>query len=268
MAVHIDGYIANAAHTMILKPLGTNNTPVEGPVADCVCAAHFASQLVLANLRPGVDSNQILSLVQQAADAFNVRLMEGPVLQETKRFLMDAPPKCLSYSLDPVEQKRIAASPFVVEPFEAYTVTVMMTTAGTGKQMVVPGDISVFQRNVLTEYQLRSPAARALFAQVCDTCGVFPFHWRRFSEETSNQFGVKECLEHNLLTALPAYSSKSGSAVCHFKFTAVVQDTQTVRITNAGLPLPYVHSEYSLPAPLAAALESTQSRTVAFKPHP
>jgi methionine aminopeptidase len=52
LGVHIDGYIATAAHTTIV----VNNTQeaVTGRAADVVAATHFAYEAALRMLRPGV----------------------------------------------------------------------------------------------------------------------------------------------------------------------------------------------------------------------
>jgi methionine aminopeptidase len=51
LGVHIDGYIAIAAHTVVATTNGSE--PVQGPNADCVCAAYYASEVALRMLRPG-----------------------------------------------------------------------------------------------------------------------------------------------------------------------------------------------------------------------
>lgn len=52
MGVHIDGYIATAAHTTIVS-INTQE-PATGRAADVVAATHFAYEAALRMLRPGV----------------------------------------------------------------------------------------------------------------------------------------------------------------------------------------------------------------------
>ena len=54
LGAHIDGYIATNAHTLVV--LGNADSlrePIQGRVADCVCAAYYASELIQRLLRPG-----------------------------------------------------------------------------------------------------------------------------------------------------------------------------------------------------------------------
>lgn len=52
MGVHIDGYIATAAHTTVVS--SNTQEAVTGRAADVVAATHFAYEAALRMLRPGV----------------------------------------------------------------------------------------------------------------------------------------------------------------------------------------------------------------------
>lgn len=52
MGVHIDGYIATAAHTTIVA--NTNGEATTGRAADVVAATYFAYEAAMRMLRPGV----------------------------------------------------------------------------------------------------------------------------------------------------------------------------------------------------------------------
>lgn len=52
LGVHVDGYIATAAHTTIVS---TNaQEPTTGKAADVIAATHFAYETALRMLRPGI----------------------------------------------------------------------------------------------------------------------------------------------------------------------------------------------------------------------
>lgn len=55
MGVHIDGYIATAAHTTIVA--SSTQEPATGRAADVVAATYFAYEAALRMLRPGVKVN-------------------------------------------------------------------------------------------------------------------------------------------------------------------------------------------------------------------
>lgn len=56
LGVHIDGYIALAAHTLVCRDPAVN-TPVDGRKADVVLAAYNALQVALRMLKPGVKNS-------------------------------------------------------------------------------------------------------------------------------------------------------------------------------------------------------------------
>lgn len=55
LGVHVDGYTASLAHTIVVNDAASSSAPLLGSFADCVCAAHFATELVSRNLRPGTE---------------------------------------------------------------------------------------------------------------------------------------------------------------------------------------------------------------------
>lgn len=55
LGVHIDGYIATAAHTTVVA--STTQEPITGRAADVVAATYFAYEAAVRMLRPGVKVN-------------------------------------------------------------------------------------------------------------------------------------------------------------------------------------------------------------------
>lgn len=55
-----------------------------------------------------------------------------------------------------------------------------------------------------------------------------------FEDERVGKMGVVECVKHELLTPYPVLYERPGTRVAHFKFTALLMPSGTLRIT--GLP--------------------------------
>lgn len=55
LGVHIDGYIATAAHTLVVG--ASKDKPVSGKIANAIWAAYNAQETVLRMLRPGQHKN-------------------------------------------------------------------------------------------------------------------------------------------------------------------------------------------------------------------
>jgi methionine aminopeptidase len=52
LGVHVDGYIATAAHTAVVS--SNTQEPITGKAADVIAATHFAYETALRMLRPGI----------------------------------------------------------------------------------------------------------------------------------------------------------------------------------------------------------------------
>lgn len=114
LGVHIDGYSAQVAHTVVVKDYSKYKTaetqqekqpeiPVEGRSADAVCGAYLASEAVIALLGLAVSTNidsvpllgsagqvtgtHIRSLVETVAKAFRVQIVPGSRVRRVRRFL-------------------------------------------------------------------------------------------------------------------------------------------------------------------------------------
>lgn len=111
LGVHIDGYAANVSHTVVIYPPGVlvdNELKPSGPLlgskADSICAAHIATETVVAllgmaltpeklpaQLDPNntklVTGTQIRSIVNAIAESFNCTVVPGSKVRRVRRFL-------------------------------------------------------------------------------------------------------------------------------------------------------------------------------------
>merc|ERR1711998_350921 len=88
MAVHIDGWIASVAHTVLCSGEAEALIPA-GPKYNVVMACAVAAEAVMANLKPGVTNNSITPLFQRAAETFGCNVVEGVLSHQMKRFVID-----------------------------------------------------------------------------------------------------------------------------------------------------------------------------------
>merc|ERR1711998_639238 len=88
LAVHIDGWIASAAHTVLCSD-DADAKIEEGPKRNVVLACAVAAEAVMANLKPGVTNNEITALFARSAEAFGVNVVEGVLSHQMKRFVID-----------------------------------------------------------------------------------------------------------------------------------------------------------------------------------
>jgi hypothetical protein len=113
-----------------------------------------------------------MEAVRRVAKAFKVKLIEGPVVTEMKRFVASYPGKTLD---NDVEDLNVQS--FTIGPDEVYRVSIVMTD-GDGKVTEASVKPTMLQRNVSKQYGLRLQSSRAVFSDICSRFSVFPFNLR------------------------------------------------------------------------------------------
>ena len=87
LGVHVDGFAALVAHTLIVQ--SDKNAPVTGKKADVVLAAYNAAQAALRLIKPGHNNNEVTEVVQKVAESYQVNPLEGVLSHELKKHLID-----------------------------------------------------------------------------------------------------------------------------------------------------------------------------------
>jgi methionine aminopeptidase len=108
-------------------------------------------------------------------------------------------------------------------------------SSGEGKPKESDLRCTVYKRDINRSYVLKTKAARTFFNDVITKFPVLGFSQRSFEDEISAKIGVKECLEHELLTPYPVMEEKKDEVVAHFKYTVLMTNASTQQTT--GLPL-------------------------------
>jgi metalloprotease ARX1 len=84
LGVHIDGYAVVSSQTVRVQ---TERTPATGPVADAVCALHFATKGIINSLSTG-STSQIEQVLKETVETYGVNVVEGSCLRRIRRFLI------------------------------------------------------------------------------------------------------------------------------------------------------------------------------------
>ena len=75
-----------------------------------------------------------------------------------------------------------------------------------------------------------------VFAEVNKRFPTLPFAIRAFDDPVGAKVGVKECVDHDLLTGYPVLTEKTGEFVAQFKSTIAVLPRSTV-VLAGDIPL-------------------------------
>jgi len=226
MAVHLDGWIAAVAHTVLCSE-DPDAKIEDGPKRNVVLACAVAAEAIFANLRPGVTNKSITPLFQRAAEAFGVNVVEGVLSHQMKRFVIDGN-KVIIAKVVPGEQD-VDEEEF--EENDVFAIDIIMSS-GEGKPVERDEKKQmVFKRAVDQNYNLKMKVSREIFSRITADHPTLPFSLREYDDARA-RLGMKECLEHDLFTTYPVLEEREGDYVAHMKFTALMTSEGVQRITG------------------------------------
>lgn len=229
LGVHIDGYIATAAHTVVVGASPTRK--VTGVHAVLLKATYDAMEVAIRMLQPGNKTMDITTAIDKVAADYGVIPIENMVSHQLMRDQIDGEKQIIQ---NPGEKQRMEMEKFTIEKYEVYAIDILFST-GKGKAKDMDTRTTVFKRNEDVQYSLRLKAARALMKDCKDRFGVMPFTLRAFEDEVKAKMGVVEPEKHGLLRPYQVYYEAVGEVVAQFKATVLIMPNGLLKI--AGLPL-------------------------------
>lgn len=238
LGCHIDGYIAVAAHTVVVSETAENLPDSVDPKLGNVAVAAYNAMLVAASaIKAGAKNNEVTEVVQRVASNYGVNPIATVRMHQMKRFIIDGVKEVALKEPTPedIEEGEEKVPECTFEQAEVYAIDVAMTT-GDGK--VKTGDLrtTVFKRNVDVSYRLKMKASRYVLTEVDKKFPTLPFTLRHFEDERQAKMGITECVSHGLVAPYPSLHEKRDEIVAHFKCTVLLLPSGTTQVT--GLPMP------------------------------
>ena len=89
LGCHIDGYIAIAAHTVLVGYVADPAAPITGPKADLFHAAYAAAEVAKRMIKPGGSNVKITDAMKKICEAFGVQSITGTLMHQMKRYVID-----------------------------------------------------------------------------------------------------------------------------------------------------------------------------------
>jgi len=228
LGAHIDGFIAQAAHTVVIS-----EQPVKGRVADCVHAAWTCAEAALRLVKVGNKNDDVTKAIRKCCDEFECNPVTGVLSHQVKRHIIDGN-QCIMNARDENDPECVEDFEFGMN--EVYCVDLIVST-GDGKPKETEIRSTVFKRALENTYSLKTQKARQFIAEVGQKCGAMPFCLRAF-DETVARVGVSEATRHELVHGYPVMQEKAGSVVAQFKFTVLLLPGGTKKITGLALSSP------------------------------
>ena len=215
LGAHIDGFAAQAAHTIVVGGKSS------GRQADTVLAAHAAFRAACRSIKVGSVNQTVTKNIAAVCDAYETKPVQGVLSHKTKKHLIDGNEVIIN--LETPEQR---VEDWEFAPGDVISLDVFVSSGeGMGKETEYR--TTVYKREMDMQYSLKSKSAREFFAVVNQKYPTLPFSIRGFENLTGAKVGVKECVEHDLIMGYPVLSEKTGEFVAQFKGTVVVQPKST-----------------------------------------
>jgi curved DNA binding protein len=227
LGCHIDGYSAQAAHTIVVQ-----SGPITGRAADVMQATSVCYEAAARLIKPGKKISDVAPVLAKIAEAYGCSHLEGVMSHQMKRFIIDGGKVVLNR---PNPDQKIEDAEFAEG--EVYSIDIIMST-GDGKPRV--GDekeTTVFKRSLEHNYMLKLKASRELFAEINKKYPTMLFSLRGIEdgEAGRTRLGLADCLAHGLLNAFPVTYEKPGDLVAQMKGTFLLTPNGSDRITQATL---------------------------------
>jgi len=216
LGCHIDGYVAQAAHTIIV-----GGGKVNGGKADVILAAYHAQQAALRSIKEQVTNTTVTKAISDIADEFQVNPIEGVLSHKLKKHLIDGN-DCIINKANAENQ----VEEYEFAPGDVIALDILIST-GDGKVKESEIRTTVFKRELDMWYQLKSQKSRAFFTEVNSKYPTLPFTTAGFADQVGAKLGVKECINHDLLISYPVLIEKASEYVAHFKTTVAVLPRST-----------------------------------------
>lgn len=227
LGVHIDGFIAQVAHTIVVTADGKG--AAEGRKADVILAAYNALQAAIRTIQPGNKNTDVTKYIQDAAESYKCNPVEGVLSHEVKKHLIDGN-NCIINKA--TFDQKVEEHEFQVN--EVYGLDVFVST-GEGKPKETELRTTVYKRAIERSYTLKLKSSRSFFAEVVDKYPTLCFSLRSFEDENTAKLGISEAIKHDLFHPYPVLAEKSGEYVAQFKCTVVILKNGSQVLT--GLPV-------------------------------
>ncbi|KAJ3195765.1 Proliferation-associated protein 2G4 [Irineochytrium annulatum] len=259
LGVHVDGYAAQVAHTIVVG--ASKAKPATGKKADVIQAAYVASEAAIRMLRPGKTNYDVTDVVQKVAMDFGCVPVEGedyylPVFLEMegidavcvgmlsaqlKRNDIDGTKQII---LNPTDAQRKAVPVSTFAEGEVYTLDMVIST-GEGKARPQDTRPSIFKRKDKT-MGLKTTSARTALSIIKKDFGLYPFAYRQFADEKTARMGMIECVKYDMVTPLEILYEKEGAEIAHLQVTVLLLPTGPLKITAGAWDAEVIKSELAV----------------------
>jgi len=250
LGAHVDGYVAVAAHTVIVG--ASKENPVSGRKADVVIAAQKALEVALRLVKPGASNYAVTDGIQKVVEDYNCKPIEGMLSHQLKRHIIDGEK---AFIQNPTEAQRKEHESCDFEVHEVYGIDILISS-GEGRGRELDTRTTVYKKKDLI-YQLKMKASRQFLSEADSKFLLMPFTLRAFEDERKAKLGVVECAKHDLMQPFNVLYEKNGEFVAQYKHTVILMPNGPLKITGLPFEEGIYKSDCKVTNPESVALLST-----------
>ncbi|KAJ2959063.1 hypothetical protein NQZ79_g5458 [Umbelopsis isabellina] len=234
-------------------------SPVTGPVADALKAAHTALEAAVRLIKPGNKNMDVTKAIGQITDEFGVKCVEGMLTHQQEKDVVDGKKQVI---INPSEGHLRDFERVNFAENEVYAVDILVST-GEGKTRQMETRTTVYKKTG-TRYQLKMQASRAVLGEINTKFGNFPFSLRDLDDERKGRMGIIECAKHQTVLPYDILYERDG-VVVQFLATLLLTKNGNVKITTPPYDPAFVKSDKELKDEELVKLLSTPLKPSAKK---
>jgi curved DNA binding protein len=172
----------------------------------------------------------VTQAIAKVCESYGVNPLEGVLSHKLKKHLIDGNDVIINKETAEQRVEEFEFAPGDVIALDIYV------SSGEGKPKESEFRTTVYKRELDAQYNLKLQKSRAFFTEVNKRFPTLPFAIRAFEDPVGAKVGVKECLDHDLLTGYPDLTEKVGEFVAQFKTTIAVLPRSTA-VLSGEIPL-------------------------------
>ncbi|KAI8987622.1 peptidase M24, structural domain-containing protein [Mycotypha africana] len=223
LGAQFDGYCSTVATTIVVGA----KEPVTGPKADVIKAAETALEAAIRMIRPGNKNMDITKTVDQIAEDFGVKAVEGMLSHNQLKDKTDGEKQII---LNPTEAQLRDFKRCEFAENEVYAIDILIST-GEGKVRPLKTRTTIYKKTGV-RYQLKMAASRAVFSEIQTKAGAFPFTLRSLEDERKARMGIVEAAKHQTVLPYDVVYERDDAVVAQYLATIMVTKNGNTLLTN------------------------------------
>lgn len=215
------------ATTILVLDNNSTTVPDLEKKSNVIMAAKWGLEAALRTLKPGVEDSAVTAIVDQVAEAYGCKAVEGMLSHCFEQHQLDS---SKSFILAPSESQKKGREKFTFEQGEVYGVDILVSS-GEGKVKPSGSVKTTIYKKTNLSYDLKLKASRATLSEISSKAGTMAFNLRALEDEKKSRLGLAECINHQLVLPYDVLHEKEGEFIAQFMTTVLLMPSGSLQVT-------------------------------------